>query len=76
MTRRDEIVRELQRLQRVAGGIQQRYQAHFMLHNAATANADKEEMGRRRDELHAVLDVLLDNGEAIAALTAELEALP
>lgn len=73
MTARETISKELNRLARVAQGIQTRYQAFFSLHDAAAANEDKDEMAQRRDELHTVLDALLDNGEHIHRLTNELQ---
>lgn len=67
---------ELARLARVANGIQTRYQAHFALHGAACYSQNSDEIQQRRDDLHTVLDALLDNGEAIHKLTYELETLP
>ena len=75
MTRREQIVAHLQSLGRVAQGLQMRYQAYFSLHTAACMNGDQQELQQRRDDLHTVLDVLLDNGEAIHRLTIELETL-
>jgi hypothetical protein len=66
------IVRELERLARVAQGIQQRYAAHFQLHVAACLNKDEQEMRLRRDELHTILDALLDNQEAVQRVTDQL----
>lgn len=75
MSRQADIHRELHRLGRVASGIQERYTAYFSLHRAAAANQDKQEMAQRREDLHTVLDAMLDNGEAIAHLAHELETL-
>lgn len=75
MHRRDEINLELQRLARVAGGLQMRYRAHLDLHSAAAMARNKDELVQRRDDVHTVLDALLDNGEAIQTLIAELETL-
>jgi hypothetical protein len=70
-----QVVRELERLARVAQGIQNRYGAHFSLHIAACLNRDEQEMRQRRDELHTILDSLLDNQEAIQRATDELTEL-
>jgi hypothetical protein len=67
-----EIITELERLAKVAQGLQQRYIAHFALHAAACVNNDRAEMTQRRDELHTILDSLLDNGESIERLSVEL----
>jgi hypothetical protein len=79
MTTRIERVKhvtsELERLGRVAMGIQQRYAAHFQLHTAACLNRDEQEMRQRREELHTVLDALLDNGESVQKLSDELVEL-
>lgn len=75
-TRREQVTRELARLGRVAVGLQTRYQAHFALHNAACYADNPTEIQQRRDDLHTVLDALLDNGEAIQKLSIELETLP
>lgn len=76
MTRREEIAIELNRLAKVAVGIQLRYQAFMTLHAAASANCDEQELTQRRDELHTVLDALLDNGEAVDRLKSVLETIP
>ncbi len=60
-----DTITELTRLARVATGIQNRYSAHFQLHVAACLNKDEPEMRQRRDELHTILDALLDNQESI-----------
>jgi len=73
---REKICIELQRLSNVALELQDRNQAHFALHRAACLAADAEEILERRQALHVTLDRLLDNGEAIQRLTAELETLP
>jgi len=70
-----DVCNELTRLARVATGIQQRYSAHFSLHMAACLNRDEKEMRQRRDELHTLLDSLLDNQEAIQRATDQLEKL-
>lgn len=75
MSRRDDIAAELQRLARVAVGIQARYGAYMALHGAACLNGDRQEIQQRRDEVHGVLDALLDNGEAIQRLTNEVDTL-
>ena len=75
MTRHDYITRELTRLARVASGLQLRYQAHFSLHQAASMAGNENEICQRRDDLHTVLDALMDNGEAIQRLIRELETL-
>jgi hypothetical protein len=75
VTRREEIADELSRLASVAAGIQLRYQAHFSLHQAACLNGDHSEIAQRRDELHTIMDALLDNGEAIQRLAKEAERL-
>lgn len=67
-----EVVQELERLAKVAQGIQQRYIGHFALHTAACLKGDREEMQQRRDELHTILDSLLDNGESVQRLEDEL----
>jgi hypothetical protein len=74
-TRLQTLVSELQRLERVATEIQQRYVAHFGLHTAACLHRDPKEMAQRRDELHTILDSLLDNGESVQRVTDELLAL-
>jgi hypothetical protein len=66
------VMTELDRLARVALGIQNRYSAHFQLHVAACLNKDEQEMQQRRDELHTVLDSLLDNQESIQRANDEL----
>jgi rRNA pseudouridine-1189 N-methylase Emg1 (Nep1/Mra1 family) len=63
---------ELERLARVASEIEQRYIAHFALHRAACLHRDPEEMRLRRDQLHTILDTLLDNGESVQKLTDKL----
>lgn len=75
MTRQEQIVRQLQNLERGAAGLALRYPAHFNLHLAACLNGDREEITRRRDELHTVLDALLDNTEAVQHLQRELVRL-
>lgn len=67
-----QLVSELNRLARVAQGIQNRYSAHFQLHTAACLNKDEQEMRQRRDELHTILDNLLDNAEAIQRINDKL----
>lgn len=76
MTRREWVLAELQRLGRVAAGIQERYSAYFALHRAACMNDDPQEIQERRGQLHDTLDSLLDNGEAIHKLSTEVEQLP
>jgi hypothetical protein len=70
-TRLGELTVELQRLTRVANEIQQRYIAHFALHTASCIHGDRAEMTQRRDELHTILDSLLDNAEAVQRVTDE-----
>jgi hypothetical protein len=70
-----EVIEELNRLGRVAQGIQNRYSAHFQLHVAACLNKDEQEMRVRRDELHTLLDALLDNAEAIQRTQDELQVI-
>lgn len=75
MARHQEIITELQRLGRVATSLQTRYSAHFSLHQVAAMAGDRQEIAQRRDELHTILDVILDNGESIHRLTEELHRL-
>lgn len=75
MRSRDETVNELVRLGRLALSIDERLRAYLALHIAACMNWDEQEMQTRRDEVHAVIDSLLDNAESIHRLTAELERL-
>ena len=72
VNRANGIVAELTNLARVAVVIQKRYGAHFELHAAAVLNRDTQEMVQRRDELHTILDALLDNGESVQRLQDEL----
>jgi predicted nucleic acid-binding Zn-ribbon protein len=74
-TRVEEITAEFRRRASVANGIEQRLAAHFSLHRAACLNRDNQEIQQRRDELHTVLDALLDNWEAVQSLIAELQEL-
>lgn len=76
MQRHEWIIRELNRLAKMAEAIQTRYQSYLGLHHAAAMSGDKDEMRQRRDEVHTVLDALLDNGEAIQGLARELEDNP
>jgi len=76
MGRREWLIAELTRLGRVATSIQQRYGAYLALHRAACINQDNQEMQQRREEIHGVVDALLDNGEAIQRLTDEMESTP
>lgn len=76
MTRREQITAELARLGQVAQGLYLRQGAHMNLYSAALISRDVEEVELRRDELHTLLDALLDNGEAINRLARELESLP
>jgi hypothetical protein len=73
MTREERIITELQRLARVANSISSRYAAHIALHRAACLNGNAEEMTQRRDELHTLLDSILDNSEEIQRLHDEVE---
>jgi hypothetical protein len=70
-----DVTRELDRLARVATEIQQRYIAHFALHTAACLHGDQKEMAERRDQLHTILDALLDNGESVQRFTDKLTEL-
>ncbi len=70
-----QLCRALEEAARVAAIIQNRYAAHFQLHVAACLNADKQEMAQRRDELHTILDSMLDNQERIQHLTDEMTKL-
>lgn len=76
MTRREVLITELQRLGRVAVGIQERYGAYFALHRAACLNNDPKEIEERRQQIHDTVDMLLDNGESIQRLSQEVETLP
>jgi hypothetical protein len=76
VTRAGEVARELRRLARVAEGLQARYRAHFALHGAAVLTGDPQEIQRHRDDLHTVLDAMLDNNEAVQRYADEAEALP
>lgn len=75
MSRREWVIAELHRLARVAMGIQARFSAYIALHQAACLNEDRQEIQERRDQIHDVVDMLLDNGEAIQRLSAEVETL-
>ncbi len=75
VTKVEETISELTRLARVAQGIQNRYAAHFQLHVAACLNKDEVEMKQRRDELHTILDALLDNAESIQRTNDKLQDL-
>lgn len=74
-TRAQQVVADLQDKARVAVVIQKRYAAHFELHGAALLNRDWQECAQRRDELHTILDALLDNAESIQRLNDELTAI-
>lgn len=76
MTRRQQIGVQLAQLQRGAEGLALRYPAQFSLHHAACLNGDREEIDRRRRELHDTLDCLLDNREAVEYVRAELARMP
>ena len=76
MTRRQEVTVELQRLGKVAVGIQARYGAYLALHQAACLHGDFKQAQEHREQVHTVVDALLDNGEAIQRLSNELETLP
>ena len=75
MDRREQIAAELNRLAKAANAIQIRYSAFMQLHSAASLQGDGDELVQRRDELHSMLDMLLDNGEQIERLRRELETL-
>jgi 1,4-alpha-glucan branching enzyme len=70
-----ELVCELRRLSQAADGIQIRWVAYFNLHVAASISGDREELERRRGEMHDILDALLDNSEAVEYIKRELLTL-
>lgn len=76
MRDRAEVNAELTRLGRVAQGIQARYGAYIALHQAACLHGDYKEAQEHREQVHTVVDALLDNGEAIQRLVNEADALP
>lgn len=75
MRTRQQIADELQVLAGVATELDARYRAHLELHRAATIANDKEELLERRQALHVTLNRLLDNSEAIQALSREAQTL-
>lgn len=75
MAQIQEITRKLEAASRTAEVIRNRYAAHFQLHTAACLNRDAKEMTERRDELHTILDALLDNGESLQRYVDELHNL-
>lgn len=64
----DELAAELRRVGLVAASLQARYQAHIALHRAACMTGTPAELEQRRDEVHTILDVLLDNEQDLQRL--------
>jgi hypothetical protein len=69
---------ELNRLAVEAESLSKRLSAFLTLHEAACLNGTSTELGQRREEVHTLLDAILDNTEAVhresAALRRVLES--
>lgn len=75
MSTREELAREVVRLARIGESANARYSAHLMLHTLAARSQDAGDMVQRRDELHTILDVVLDNSESIERANNQLLSL-
>lgn len=66
---------ELNRLAAEADALQKRYGAYLALHDAACMAGNEKEMEERRNECHALLDLVLDNSQAVHRASRELRGI-
>ena len=66
---------ELNQLAAQADGLQKRYSAHLMLYDAACMADNADEITQRREELHTLLDTILDNAQEVHFRSRELQKL-
>lgn len=63
---------ELNQLAAQAEGLEKRYAAHLMLHDAACMAGNDAEATQRRAECHDLLDAVLDNSHSVHRVSREL----
>lgn len=75
LARINKLIEELLHLASVSEGLKLRNEAGVALYNAALLSNDQQGAADQRENLHILLDSLLDNGARLHKLRMELRSL-